>query len=445
MRKIRYILSVMLGKALIIAGKAAGKKGSSKPGEIALKVCPDVLKKLSSQIKKEIIAVCGTNGKTTTNNIIDKILKDKGYNVVCNNVGANMLPGVVTAFIEKADIFGRLSSDYAALEMDEASAVKIFDHLSPDIVVITNLFRDQLDRYGDVDLTANYLINAMKKAPDAKLIINGDDPICAKIAKDVDRCISYGINENLNINLDETKEGQFCSYCGNKLEYSFYHYSQLGDYKCPNCDFKRPQIDFEAKNVKINNGLKFTLNETEIDVNYRGFYNVYNILGALSAVLTAGVDIANINNILSDYKPQTARMEVFNLKKPVILNLAKNPAGFNQAIHTVLCDEKTKDIAVMINDKVNDGIDVSWIWDVDFEKLSDSKVKSLGYLGTRRNDLEVRFKYAEVNKDYKVYGGLKAAVEEMLESDGEVLYLLVNYSAIFEAQKILKEMEGNVR
>ena len=155
------------------------------------------------------------------------------------------------------------------------------------------------------------------------------------------------------------------------------------------------------------------------------------------------ISLDGINEILSDYKPQIARMEVFNLKKPVILNLAKNPAGFNQAIHTVLSDEKTKDIAIMINDKVNDGTDVSWIWDVDFEKLSDESVKTLGYLGMRRNDVEVRMKYAETGKPGKVYGSLRAAVEEMLESDGEVLYLLVNYSAIFEAQKLLKELEGN--
>jgi UDP-N-acetylmuramyl tripeptide synthase len=428
---------------LITVGKLMGKKGSSKPGEIALKICPDVLRILSKKVKKEIVAVCGTNGKTTTNNIIEKILADKGNKVVCNKIGANMLPGIVTSFIEKAGLFGNLDADYATLEMDEASAVIIFGHLKPDIMIITNLFRDQLDRYGEIDMTANLLLNALKKAGDVKLLINGDDPVCAKIAKDFGSGKAYGINENLNINLDETKEGQFCAYCGNKLSYNFYHYSQLGDYKCSGCEFKRPEIDFNITNVDIKDGLKFKINDNEISVNYRGFYNVYNISGALAASLMLGISLDGINEILSDYKPQIARMEVFNLKKPVILNLAKNPAGFNQAIHTVLSDEKTKDIAIMINDKVNDGTDVSWIWDVDFEKLSDESVKSLGYLGMRRNDVEVRMKYAETGKPGKVYGSLRAAVEEMLESDGEVLYLLVNYSAIFEAQKLLKELEGN--
>lgn len=446
MRKIRYILSVWLCKMLIVAGKVAGKKSSSKPGAIAMKVCPDVLKILSKKVKKEIIAVCGTNGKTTTNNIIDKILTDKGYRVVCNNVGANMLSGIVTAFIEKTDIFGKLSCDYATLEMDEASAVKIFDHLSPSLMVITNLFRDQLDRYGEIDLTANYLKSALDKAKDAKLLINGDDPVCAKIAKDSGRCISFGINENLNINLDETKEGQFCAYCGNKLTYNYYHYSQLGDYFCENCDFKRPQIDFVATGLNINDGLKFTVNgELDIDVNYRGFYNVYNILGAISAVSLLNVDLKDINEILSDYKPQIGRMEAFYIGKPVVLNLAKNPAGFNQAIHTVLADQRKKDIIVAVNDKENDGIDVSWIWDVDFEKLGDEKVSKLGFLGTRKYDLELRFKYAEVNKESKVYDDLKTAIEELLKSDSEILYLLVNYSVIFEAQEILKELEGKAK
>ena len=444
--KMKYILSVWICKILIVAGKLAGKKSSSKPGEIAMKVCPDVLKILSKKVKKDIIAVCGTNGKTTTNNIIDKILTDKGYKVVCNNVGANMLPGIVTAFIEKTNIFGKLDCDYATLEMDEASAVKIFDHLSPSLMIITNLFRDQLDRYGEIDLTANYLKSAIDKAKDAKLLINGDDPVCAKIAKDSGKCISFGISENSNINLDETKEGQFCAYCGNKLSYNYYHYSQLGDYYCENCDFKRPQIDYVATNLNVTDGLKFTVNDKlQIDVNYRGFYNIYNILGAISAILIINVDLSDINLILSDYKPQIGRMEAFNIGKPAVLNLAKNPAGFNQAIHTVLADPRKKDIIVAVNDKENDGIDVSWIWDVDFEKFSDEKVEKLGYLGTRKYDLDVRFKYADIKKESKVYDDLKSAIEELLKSDSEILYLLVNYSVIFEAQEILKELEGKVK
>ncbi|MBQ4110717.1 MAG: DUF1727 domain-containing protein [Clostridia bacterium] len=444
---IRFLLAVWACKMLIIAGRMAGKKSSSGPGEIAMKICPDILKILSKKVKKQIIAVCGTNGKTTTNNMICSILEKKGYSVVCNKIGANMLPGTVTAFIEKTGFFGKINADYATLEIDEASARHIFKHLNPDVMLITNLFRDQLDRYGEIEMTAGFLKEALDLTKDTTLIINGDDPVCAAIAKDYGKkVIAFGISENADINLDEAKEGQFCKYCGKPLEYEYYHYSQLGSYKCPGCDFKRPEISVEATGIDISDGLKFTVNKkNRINVAYRGFYNIYNILAALAVSEQINVDLSDINEILSDYKPQIGRMEKFDLGKPVILNLAKNPAGFNQAIFTVLADDKKKDIIVAINDNPGDGKDVSWIWDVDFEKLSDCKVGKIAYLGIRKYDLEVRFKYADINKEGKVYNDLKTAIKEMLQKDGEILYLLVNYTVIFEAQNILKELEKEYR
>lgn len=444
---IRFLLAVWACKLLIVAGRMAGKKSSSAPGEIAMKICPGILKMLSAKVKKEIIAVCGTNGKTTTNNMICSILEKKGYNVVCNKIGANMLPGTVTAFIEKTGFFGKLNADYATLEIDEASARHVFKHLNPDVMLVTNMFRDQLDRYGAIELTAGFIKEALSLTENTTLIINGDDPICASIGKDYGKkVVAFGISENVNINLDEAKEGQFCAYCGKPLEYEYFHYSQLGCYKCTECDFRRPEISFEATEIDISDGLKFTVNkESKINVAYRGFYNIYNILAALAVAKEINVDLSDINEILSDYKPQIGRMEKFDLGKPVILNLAKNPAGFNQAVFTVLADEKKKDIIVAINDNPGDGKDVSWLWDVDFEKLADEKVGKLAYLGIRKYDLDVRFKYADINKEEKVYDDLKTAISEMLKGDGEILYLLVNYTVIFEAQNILKEMEKEFR
>ena len=448
MNRIRRIAAVWTCKLLIKIGKLAGKKGSSTPGIYALKIYPGILEDLSKQVKHEIIAVCGTNGKTTTNNLICSILEKKGYKVVCNKVGANMLPGVVTAFIDSADLFGNLHADYAAIEMDEASCVRIFPHFTPDIMVISNLFRDQLDRYGEIDITVDFLKKALALTKNTTLIINGDDPICATIGKDFNqKVITYGISEDLQIHLNETKEGQFCAYCGSRLTYDYYHYSQLGQYHCESCGFQRPVIDYEATQVDIQNGLKFTVNQKmRIAVDYRGFYNVYNILAALCTADCLHIDLSDINEILSDYKPQIGRMEKFDLGKPVILNLSKNPAGFNQGIFTVLSDTHTKDIIVMINDNAQDGKDISWIWDVDFEKLDNEKVHSLGFCGIRRYDVNVRFKYADFErKSSKVYDDLKSAIKDMIKKDGEALYILVNYTAIFQAQDILKELEEEYR
>lgn len=443
MKKLRFLLSLWVCKALILIGKLAGKKGSATPGAYAYKICPDVLKILSKKVTGGIIAVCGTNGKTTTNNLIDKILTNKGYNVVCNNIGANMLSGVITAFIEKTSVFGNLKCDYATLEMDEAFSVKIFEHLKVDVMVITNLFRDQLDRYGEVELTAGYLKKALSLTDNATLIVNGDDPNLVKIGMDYGKYLTYGVSEIVNSKENEKLEIQFCPVCKEPLSYNYYHYSQLGDYYCEKCDFKHPSIDFAAENINLSKGIEFDFNkDVHISLDYRGFYNVYNIAAAISLVKSLGIDIKDVNEILSDYKPQIARMEKFNLKKPVILNLAKNPAGFNQAIETVLFDKSKKDIIIAVNDCESDGMDISWIWDVDFEKLGCEDVGNIGLLGFRKDELNVRFKYSGVNKNIKVYDNIKEAVSDILNSDSESLYMLVNYTVIFEAQNVLKELEG---
>ncbi len=448
MKNIRHLLAIWVGKLLIWAGKLAGKNSSSTPGGYALRIAPDILKQLSGQVKSGIVAVCGTNGKTTTNNLICSILEKKGYRVVCNRVGANMLPGIVTAFVDSADWLGRLNADYAALEMDEASCLRIFPHVTPDIMLISNLFRDQLDRYGEIEMTADLLKRALELTKDTTLVINGDDPVCATIAQGCQHpVLAFGISENVNMNLDETKEGQFCSFCGERLHYDYYHYSQLGNYRCAKCGFTRPAIAYEATALDIQNGLKFTVNgTTRIEVDYRGFYNVYNILAALCVADCLKIPLADINEILSDYKPQVGRMEQFYLNKPVILNLAKNPAGFNQAIFTVMSDGRTKDVVVSINDHPRDGLDVSWIWDVDFEKFQNETVGALGFCGYRKEDVNLRFKYGGfASEQTQVFDDLETAIREMVQKDNEVLYVLVNYSAIFQAQEILKKLEAEYK
>lgn len=439
MTKIRLILAVWVCKALGVLGRMAGKKSSSAPGVYAAKICPSILPLLAKQVRRGIVAVCGTNGKTTTNNIIHKILTDKGYSVVCNNIGANMMGGVITAFVEKTNLFGKLHCDYATLEMDEAFSVKIFEKLTPDVTVITNIFKDQLDRYGEVELTAGYLKAALKLAPETKLIINGDDPLLCEIGNQHGSFISYGVGESVS----EENISAFCPKCTRELDYEYRHYSGLGKFSCPGCGFGHPGYSFVATNVSLADGLSFTLSgDMDISVNYRGFYNIFNILAAIASVKTLGIDISGVEKSLDDYKPQIGRMESFNLKKPVILNLAKNPAGFNQAINTVLSDLRRKDIIIAVNDCESDGKDISWLWDVDTDILSNETVGSIGLCGMRRDELNLRLKYSELDKEISVYDNISDCINRLLEKDGEVLYILVNYTMIFESQKLLKEMEG---
>ncbi|MGE4282550.1 MAG: MurT ligase domain-containing protein [Clostridia bacterium] len=449
MNYIRRLFAIWVGKAAIILSKLLGKKGSSGPGNIALKIYPNLLRELTLSVKKELIAVCGTNGKTTTNNMLYSLLSSKGYTIVCNKIGANMLDGIVTAFVDAASLRGTLKADYGCIEVDEASATKVFDHMTPNKIIITNLFRDQLDRFGEIDITMKLLHLALEKAPDAALILNGDDPLTARFGYDSKRpCYFYGIDQDLNINENETKEGRFCTLCGQELQYNYYHYSQLGDFFCTNCGFKRPVLNFKAFDVHLEEGLQFEVahncSTASFTLNYKGFYNIYNILASMCAAVLLGMDMQEINDVLLQYKPQIGRMETFDFDKPVILNLSKNPAGFNQAISTVLQDPRKKDIMVIINDNAQDGKDISWIWDVDFERLAVPSIQSYMASGIRKEDVSVRFKYAGLSENtVTIEDDIKSAILDIINRNGEVCYILVNYTALFNTQNILKALEKN--
>lgn len=440
----RLLFAVWAAKLLSFIGKIAGKKSTATPGVFALKICPDLIRILKDGVKEKIIVTCGTNGKTTTNNLIFEALKKQGYKVLCNDLGANMLGGVATTFVMGCNIFGKLEADYACLEIDEASAVKVFDHLTPDCMVVTNLFRDQLDRYGEIETTVKLIESAVEKAPKMKLVLNGDDPITAQIGKNYD-AVYFGISGEVFSKEDTKKDIQRCVYCGEELKYHYRHYGQLGDYYCEKCGEKRNKIDFEATNVNMSNGLEFTVNDCRVSLNYRGFYNIYNIIAVYSVMNVLETEVSDFNSLLKDYKPQIGRMEEFDLGKKVILNLAKNPAGFNQAISTVTSDKRKKDVIIAVNAEESDGMDVSWLWDVNFESLADETLKTLRLSGKRMFDLALRFKYSDVKID-EISGDIKSEILSTLKTDSEVCYVLVNYTMLFGTQQILldikKELEG---
>ncbi len=440
----RKLLAVWLGKALIVVGKILRKKTSSLPGYYALKICPDFVKEMHKCVSKGIIITCGTNGKTTTNNLTASALEAKGYKVVCNKLGANMLSGVATALLKDMNIFGRLNADYACLEVDEAYATIVCNYIKPDVMVVTNLFRDQLDRYGEIDTTSQLLKSAIAKAPGIKLVLNGDDPLCVQFGREenVD-AYYYGVSEKVLPDSDDTKECRFCPICGEEQEYSYYHYSQLGDFHCPHCGFGRPEIDFDVKDVSLESPMKFTVNGQAMEVNYKGFYNIYNLVATYGALSVLGESTDDFVSLLTDYKPQIGRMQEYKFNKPVILSLSKNPAGFNQAIATVNTDKRKKDVIIAINDAESDGCDISWLWDVDFDRIADENLNTLTTTGWRVWDLSLRFKYADVKVD-NITEDMADAIKKCLATDSEVVYVLVNYTAMYPTDEILKKLGGEV-
>ena len=447
MKNILITISIICARLVAILSKLTGHKSSSLPGKIARIIYPNILLHLGNQIKKEIIIVTGTNGKTTTNNMIRDILKCDEQTVVCNDVGANMLNGVTTAFAKTSSIIGIIDADYACIEVDEASLKIIVDELKPNKVIVTNLFRDQLDRYGEIDITIKQINTALNKLNyEFELILNSDDPLTAQFgANHKFKTTYYGIIDKFENTCEESREGRFCTFCGEELIYNYYYYSQLGNYYCPQCSFKRPNPNIGAKNISILDTISIDLvfgdNVEPIIINYTGFYNIYNALSAISACINIS-PLNSIKQALANYKPQIGRMERFNLGLPIILNLSKNPAGFNQGINTVVNDTRQRNVLIIINDNHQDGRDISWLWDCDFENLLNDKINKYFVSGIRKEDMAVRLKYASIPKDrIFIEGDIRKAILSLIDDNIEIGYILVNYTPLFETQNILKDLE----
>ena len=463
--KIRRLTAIWTAKIISTVCRLSGRQGVTLAGKAALKIDPSILEGLAAQVREKIFVVCGTNGKTTTNNLLCAAIESEGKKLVCNRTGSNMLQGVAAAFVLAADWSGRLKADYACLEVDEASAQYIFPQVKPDYMILTNLFRDQLDRYGEIDTTMELLNRAVKTVPEMTVIVNGDDPLSAYLVMEgTNPYLTFGIagtskaatgeietsagecNEKQQLS-QEVRDGGFCKKCGARLEYDFYHYGQLGGYHCTKCSFAHPETDFEAEAVDLRNGLAFDIKTNEdmvqhISVNYRGFYNIYNVLAAYSAFKAAGMDTAHFVQMLQKFQPQNGRMECFWIKGcKVTLNLAKNPAGFNQNIEAMMTDREAKDVMIAINDNAADGTDVSWLWDVDFDQMRDQTVDSITVCGIRCLDMQLRLKY--VNIEAEAVADIRKAIEQKTAQGSTNLYVLVNYTALFSTRKLLAEMRAS--
>lgn len=441
--KIRRIAAIWAGKAAAFACKKMGRQGATWAGKIAMKIYPPIIEELASEVKEKIYVVCGTNGKTTTNNMLCSALETEGKKVVCNHTGSNMFNGVVSAFVLSAKLNGRLDADYACIEADEASTKYIIPAVKPDFVILTNLFRDQLDRYGEIDTTINLIKKMIQSVPKTTVIVNGDDALTTYLAMETgNKVITYGVGKpSAKNDLKEVRDGRFCKKCGAQLHYNFYHYSQLGDYECPKCGFKRPELDFNAEDVKLGDQISFRVQDRNLYVNYKGFYNVYNVLASYTGLRCAGFSGDKFNDMLKKYNPENGRMEQFRIKGTgILLNLAKNPAGFNQNISAIMQDDAPKDIIIAINDNVQDGIDISWLWDVDFDKLNDESIKSITVSGIRGLDMRLRMKYVDI--PCEVEDDMEKAVRNKIENGTGNLVVLVNFTALPGTRAVLKKIES---
>ncbi|RTL36956.1 MAG: DUF1727 domain-containing protein [Candidatus Melainabacteria bacterium] len=445
----------------VVAGKFTARAirfmgaglGSNLPGKLARRFAPTVLTKLSQQAKSGVIAVTGTNGKSTTSGLLSSILRAAGLELVHNKQGANLVAGITASLVESASWSGKLSADYCLFETDEAALPLIAREVKLTQVVVTNLFRDQLDRFGELDTTAKLIARGILENK-TQAILNADDPNVSQLVPECPR-IFFGIEsvkgqtEKQSTMPDgmgpQSMELSYCAQCGAETKYSLVFYGQLGHWSCTSCDYKRPVPRVKASDVEVGpTGSTFTLtiDERQGDavVPLPGMFNVYNALAAAASAASIGVTIETIRQGLKNYQTLFGRSErVVISGKNVLIQLIKNPAGASQAISAVAADPQAR-ILIAINDNYADGRDISWLWDADFEQLA-AHTKKLIVSGQRAEDMAVRMKYAGVaNESIHTEPKLDKALDQALDmvQSGETLWILPTYTCLLEMQKILK-------
>ncbi|AEG18052.1 Mur ligase family protein [Methanobacterium paludis] len=439
--------SILIGKLTKFALNAVGMGATALPGKVALKIDPDLLSVLDARCEKKVI-VTGTNGKTTTNNLIYHILTGKYGSVLSNLKGANMPQGVASAFINNT----KKKYDWGVFEVDEGSFKEVVNYIKPDYVIITNFFRDQLDRYGEIEHTSQIVYDALKPL-DSTLILNADDPSVVKFKELGKKNVYYGVSENdFSDKYQMVIETRFCPLCMDRLEYEYFNYGQLGKYYCKNCGLENPTYDYRISSIKYRNDEYYfdvVAADKKIEnlrFGYEGIYNAYNCCAALAFCLEIGMDVEMVTERIENFEYHLGRMENFEFPdKTVKLVLSKNPIGLTEVIKVIFSDERKKSVLFILNDNPADGKDISWIWDADMGRLKDIKnLDSVYCSGIRAEDIALRIKYADVPskivktiKRVKREDGIETAISQVLTEKVDVVYVLPTYTAVFKARDIL--------
>src|SRR5918993_1389756 len=359
--------------------------GSTMPGGVARRGDPRVLTKLSRRLRLGSAAITGTNGKTTTTRMVSKILQTAGVRAVNNSTGANLVTGVTAALVSDSGLAGTPHSEIGLFEVDEVSVPKVAAEAEIEILAVLNLFRDQLDRYGELAYTGKVIASAFGDLPlRGTVVLNADDPLVASLGRSAGRPVYYGVDEpSLDTGrLQHVADSKDCPVCGTALVYEAVYMGHVGLYDCRRCDFSRPEPAYRASRVRLEGakGSEFQLStpkgEADVRIGLPGLYNVYNALAAAAVAGEAGVGLAEISRGLKEFGGAFGRVERVRVgDREAFLLLIKNPIGFNEILRTFVTGGDARHVLIIINDNHADGRDVSWLWDVDFEMLADARAR----------------------------------------------------------------------
>ncbi|MBS4749797.1 Mur ligase family protein [Carnobacteriaceae bacterium zg-ZUI78] len=438
-------LASFIGKTTLKTLRLLKKSGSSYPGKVALSVDKDVLSELAHDY--ETIIITGTNGKTLTTALTVQALKQKYPNLLTNSTGSNMKQGIVSAFLSHKAKKGE--KKIAVLEVDEANLVYVVPHLKPKIILTTNIFRDQMDRFGEIYTIYQKILDGIMLSPETIVVANGDSPIFHSASLPNKR-VFFGFNyqEDSDLQAHYNTDGILCPNCEKILRYRSISYSNLGKYYCPNCQFKRPNLDYAVTNIDL-----LTLQESVFDIDghtftlpISGLYNIYNALAAYSIASLMGISVEDIKTGFKQTQRVFGRQEIIHVDdKSLLINLIKNPTGLNQVLDILQFEKNPFTLISVLNDNYADGQDVSWIWDGQYEQLQDMPIQQLVVGGKRHQEMSLRLEVAGFKKENMVIAAsIQDIIEHIKHAPTKHINVLATYTAMLELRRQLS-LQGYVK
>ncbi len=436
--------------------------GTALPGLVAGYLDPRMLDKLAGRLPAGTIVVAGTNGKTTTSRMLAGMLAESGRIVAHNRSGSNLVRGISAAFAEQMPLLGDGGPEIGVIESDENALPDVLRRAKPRVVVLLNLFRDQLDRYGELETIARHWREALRDLdPTTLLVVNADDPNLAALASDCPATVvSFGLVGSTSTlsSLPHASDAAVCRVCEAPLVYDALFLSHLGDWRCPSCGNRRPPLDLSASDIRLDGmrGLSMQVHDARpgrvardlaFDVALPGLYNAYNALAAIAAARVLGLESEPIARALSGFEAAFGRLERVSYRgRQMTLALSKNPTGFDEVLRTITVDPLVSPLVIAINDLDADGRDVSWLWDVDFEVLAEPRHRATFIVaGLRGYDLAVRLKYAGIAADRIDAQTAGRPLDETLDlivdatPEGASVFLLLTYTALLQLRQALAD------
>ncbi len=448
---LRAAIAIIACRASRFVLRKLGKGGTNAPGCVALALYPDILGELAKGVTS--IVVTGTNGKTTTSRMIEKSMEDSGMDYFSNKSGANMLSGIVAEFAMNCTLTGKNKHKYALVECDEAHFKNVSKYIDAKCIVVTNVFRDQLDRYGEVTHTLNSILTGIKNSPNAVVCINADCSLSVSMKDQIpNKVVFYGVESEIYKNrVQEVSDAPYCIKCKTEYVYDYVTYGHLGGFRCPKCGYHRPDAQVAVEKVLESTAdsskilVRFGGKEYEATVNLSGGYNIYNATAMIAAGYVMGMDDKVIINALNSFECGFGRMEKFTVNNTdVRMILIKNPAGCNQVLNFLSNLTEPALFIVALNDRFADGTDISWIWDVDFEKLNNisDMLTGVWVTGRRADEMAMRMKYTGLPiEKIRVIKDYNELIAQAVAQDAPV-YLMPTYTAMLDIREIFSKSYG---